>query len=261
MNTTHRIALLIDADNVNCHILHAVMPRLLDMGSVPIRYTFANWRKKARKEWDELAAHYALRGIQQFDPVAGKNATDQNLTITAMDLLHSGLYDTFAIVSGDGDFTPLAIRLREAGVTVLGFGTKQHANAFAHACDHFEEVPIAESSPETTAKKPAQTKEAAAKPKQPALPKTTTAKKKQPPTANTAMHNTVAEWFKEAFRELTKNDKGCVLIGQANTHIRQKYPHYNLKEQGFAKPSSFLRSLPQQFELQQGNATYRLKSK
>jgi hypothetical protein len=57
--------------------------------------------------------------------------------IDAMDLLYAGALDGFCIVSSDSDFTPLASRIRENGLSVYGFGKKKTPEAFKKACDKF----------------------------------------------------------------------------------------------------------------------------
>ena len=78
-----------------------------------------------------------IKAVQQFDCAVSKNATDMALTIDAMDLLHSHEYHAFAIVASDSDYTPLAIRLRESGIKVIGVGSRQATESFRNACDEF----------------------------------------------------------------------------------------------------------------------------
>ena len=79
----------------------------------------------------------AIKAEQQFDYVSGKNATDMALVIDTIELLYTNLYDAFVIVSSDSDYTPLAIKLREAGVYVMGVGEQKTPVAFRNACDEF----------------------------------------------------------------------------------------------------------------------------
>jgi len=67
----------------------------------------------------------------------GKNASDITLVIDAMDLLHSGRFDGFCLVSSDSDFTRLAARIREQGVDVFGFGEQKTPESFRQACRKF----------------------------------------------------------------------------------------------------------------------------
>ena len=75
--------------------------------------------------------------MQQFAYTRGKNSTDSALIIDAMDLLYAGNLEGFVIVSSDSDFTRLATRLRESGMTVYGLGRRSTPEAFVAACDRF----------------------------------------------------------------------------------------------------------------------------
>ena len=75
--------------------------------------------------------------MQQFAFTVGKNATDAAMIIDAMDLLYTGRFDGFCIVSSDSDFTRLASRIRESGLTVYGFGERKTPKPFVAACDKF----------------------------------------------------------------------------------------------------------------------------
>jgi len=80
---------------------------------------------------------YAIKPVQQFAYTTGKNATDSTLIIDAMDLLYTRKFDGFCLVTSDSDFTGLAMRLREEGLTVLGFGEQKTPEAFRNACHKF----------------------------------------------------------------------------------------------------------------------------
>jgi len=80
---------------------------------------------------------YSIQPIQQFVYTKGKNATDSAMIIDAMDLLYTGKFDGFCIVSSDSDFTKLASRIRESGLLVYGFGEQKTPAPFVSACDKF----------------------------------------------------------------------------------------------------------------------------
>jgi hypothetical protein len=82
--------------------------------------------------------------MQQFANTKGKNATDSALIIDAMDLLYTRRFQGFCIVSSDSDFTRLASRIREEGVTVYGFGERKTPEAFRNACDQFTYLDVLE---------------------------------------------------------------------------------------------------------------------
>lgn len=134
------IALLIDADNSRPDDLEAVLTLLGDLGTVNIRRAYGNWNKPALKGWAELVLRHAIEPQQQFDITKGKNATDMKMTIDAMDLLYAGHVDGFGIMSSDSDFMPIAIRIRQNGLPVYGFGTERTPIGFRQACTRFIDV-------------------------------------------------------------------------------------------------------------------------
>jgi hypothetical protein len=84
-----------------------------------------------------VLARHAILAQQQFAYTTGKNSTDITLVIDAMDLLHSGRFDGFCLVSSDSDFTRLAARIREQGIDVYGIGQQKTPESFRQACTRF----------------------------------------------------------------------------------------------------------------------------
>jgi uncharacterized protein (TIGR00288 family) len=134
------IALLIDADNATPDHLDAVLTVLAELGTVNIRRAYGNWSKAGLKGWAEMTHRHAIEPHQQFDLTKGKNATDMKMTIDAMDLLFGGRVDGFGIMSSDSDFMPLAMRIRQDGIPVYGFGTSRAPVSFQQACSRFIDV-------------------------------------------------------------------------------------------------------------------------
>ncbi|HJB15094.1 MAG TPA: NYN domain-containing protein [Candidatus Blautia excrementipullorum] len=137
MKNLESIAMLIDADNTQLSKLEAVIQEISAKGRIVVKRAYGNWRKETLKNWEEELKRLAIKAEQQFDYVSGKNATDMALVIDTLDLLHRGLYDAFVIVASDSDYTPLAIKLHESGVYVMGVGEKNTPVAFRNACDEF----------------------------------------------------------------------------------------------------------------------------
>ncbi len=137
MKNLESIAMLIDADNTQLSRLEAVIQEISAKGRIVVKRAYGNWRKETLKNWEEELKRLAIKAEQQFDYVSGKNATDMALVIDTLDLLHRGLYDAFVIVASDSDYTPLAIKLHESGVYVMGVGEKNTPVAFRNACDEF----------------------------------------------------------------------------------------------------------------------------
>lgn len=137
MASTGNIALLIDADNASPAGLDGALTVLAELGTVNIKRAYGNWSKTALKGWVALMQRYAIEPQQQFDITKGKNATDMRMTIDAMDLLYSGRVDGFGIMSSDGDFMPVVMRLRQNGLPVYGFGSNRAPQGFQQACTRF----------------------------------------------------------------------------------------------------------------------------
>lgn len=134
------IALLIDADNASPDSLDAVLTVLAELGTVNIRRAYGNWQKPALKGWSAMTHRHAIEPQQQFDVTKGKSATDMKMIIDAMDLLYRGRVDGFGIMSSDSDFMPLAMRIRQEGLPVYGFGTAKTPESFRQACTRFIDV-------------------------------------------------------------------------------------------------------------------------
>jgi uncharacterized protein (TIGR00288 family) len=137
METSTRIALLIDCDNVSASSIEGVLEELAKYGAVNVRHAHGNWKSSHLTGWSEKLLAHAIRPLQQFAYTTGKNATDSAMIIDAMDLLYSKTVDAFALMTSDCDFTPLVMRILESGMPVYGFGEKKTPSAFVQACSQF----------------------------------------------------------------------------------------------------------------------------
>lgn len=137
MENSQKIAVLIDADNAQLSKMEVILHELSTYGRIVVKKAYGNWKKQTLKNWESEVKRLAIKTEQQFDYVSGKNTTDIAMVIDAMDLLHAQMYDAFALVSSDSDFTPLAIRLRESGAYIIGVGENKTPEAFRNACDDF----------------------------------------------------------------------------------------------------------------------------
>ena len=206
-----RIALLIDADNASPAGIDAVLTVLAELGAVNIRRAYGNWSKAALSGWSSLAHQYAIEPQQQFDVTKGKNATDMKMTIDAMDLLYTGRFDGFCLVSSDSDFTRLASRIREEGKRVVGFGEKKTPRAFVSACDKFiyTELLVAETGRGGAAVRKRTTKDL---------------------RADTRLLNL----FRTAI-EAASDDSGWAHLGAVGTNIVKQAPEFDPRNYGFKK--------------------------
>ena len=132
-----KLAVLIDADNAQPSIVEGLLSEIAQYGTANVKRIYGDWTLPGLKGWKEVLLQHSIQPIQQFGYTSGKNATDSALIIDAMDLLFTGKFDGFCIVSSDSDFTKLASRIRETGLIVYGFGEKKTPKAFVSACDKF----------------------------------------------------------------------------------------------------------------------------
>lgn len=143
MDTTDkRIALLIDADNVSNKYIQYIMDEVSGYGTPTYKRIYGDWTKPQLSSWKTMLLNHSITPIQQYNYTTGKNSTDASLIIDAMDILYSGNVDGFCIVSSDSDFTRLASRLREAGMTVIGMGEKKTPAPFIAACEQFKYLEV-----------------------------------------------------------------------------------------------------------------------
>lgn len=132
-----RLAVLIDADNASSRIADGLFEEIAKIGEASVRRIYGDFSGQRLKPWADILAKHAIIPQQQFAYTTGKNASDIALVIDAMDLLHSGRFDGFCLVSSDSDFTRLAGRIREQGVDVFGFGEQKTPESFRQACRRF----------------------------------------------------------------------------------------------------------------------------
>ncbi len=132
-----RLAVLIDADNASPKIAAGLFAEIAQIGEASVRRIYGDFSSPRLKSWSDILARHAIQAHQSFAYTTGKNASDIALVIDAMDLLHTGRFDGFCLVSSDSDFTALAARIREQGVDVYGFGEQKTPEAFRQACRRF----------------------------------------------------------------------------------------------------------------------------
>jgi len=135
--SNRRFALLIDGDNAQPKLISDILAETGKYGTITIRRIYGDWTTANMNGWKDTLHTFAVQPIQQFRYTIGKNATDSAMIIDAMDILYSGVVNSFCLVSSDSDYTRLATRIREAGIFVIGIGKKTTPRAFVNACDVF----------------------------------------------------------------------------------------------------------------------------
>ena len=132
-----RLALLIDADNVRADYLPIIIREASALGTITVKRVYGHFASSSMNSWQALVHEHALTPVHVPPAAVKKNATDMKLAIEAMDLLHRGQLEGFCIASSDSDFTTLASRIREDGISVYGFGEKKASTGWVRACDRF----------------------------------------------------------------------------------------------------------------------------
>lgn len=134
---TPLLAVLIDADNVPAKYAKAILKEVTAYGEPGLRRVYGDWSNQHLSGWTKTAQELGLVQHQQTSNTKGKNSSDIGLVIDAMDILHGGHFDGFVLVSSDSDFTRLASRVREQGLTVIGIGEAKAPDALKNACNRF----------------------------------------------------------------------------------------------------------------------------
>ncbi len=133
-----RLAVLIDVENVPAKHAPEIFEEIATLGEASLRRIYGDFSNGSPQGWNSGSlAEYAIVPQQQFANTSGKNSSDIALVIDAMDILHSGRFGGFVLVSSDSDFTRLASRVREQGLDVFGIGEIKAPKAFVAACNRF----------------------------------------------------------------------------------------------------------------------------
>src|SRR5436190_8602275 len=132
-----RLAVLIDADNAQASVIDGLLAEIARFGVASVKRIYGDFTSSRLQQWKAVLLEHSIQPVQQFAYTSGKNATDSSLIIDAMDLMYTRRFEGFCLVTSDSDFTRLAQRLREEGLTVYGFGEEKTPAAFRQACDKF----------------------------------------------------------------------------------------------------------------------------
>ena len=139
---TRHLAVLIDADNAQASVIEGLLAEVAKYGVANVKRIYGDFTNPRLSSWKKVLLDHSIQPMQQFAYTVGKNATDSSLIIDAMDLMYTGRFQGMCLVTSDSDFTRLAQRLREEGLTVYGFGEKKTPDAFVQACDKFIYVEV-----------------------------------------------------------------------------------------------------------------------
>lgn len=231
-----RLAVLIDADNIPYSNVKGMMEEIALYGTPTFKRIYGDWTKPTLSGWKNVLLENAITPVQQYSYTSGKNATDSAMIIDAMDILYSGQVDGFCIVSSDSDFTRLAIRLREAGMKVIGIGERKTPNPFIVSCDKFIYIEIINSSKAKT--EPPVTEI----PKEKADPKKK--QKDEPGEANNIekLRHDVVSLISSSIADLA-DENGWAFLGEVGNLILKKQPDFDPRIYGYPKLTPLIKAL------------------
>lgn len=225
-----KLAVLIDADNAQPSIFEYLLPEIAKYGEATVKRIYGDFTSPQSAQWRSLLNKFAIKPVQQFAYTTGKNATDSTLIIDAMDLMYTRRFDGFCIISSDSDFTSIATRIREEGLSVYGFGKKTTPDAFKNACHVFVDIEIL--VPQENEKKVAVEKANA---------------------KNESQRNDLGLPLKdiEEALEQSSDDSGWSHIGTFGSKLLQLKSDFDSRQYGFKKLSELVKNRRDVFEIQE----------
>ena len=237
-----RLAVLIDAENASARIAEALFTEIATLGEASARRIYGDFASAQLMGWTKVLARYAIQPQQNFANTKGKNSGDIALVIDGMDLLHSGRFDGFCLVSSDADFTRLASRIREEGVDVYGFGERKTPESFRQACTRFI---YTENLSVPAAEEPAPANGGGGRAAPAAASAPAASGKRKPAEAARLIATVIAE--------LDEDGDGWVTVSGLGDRLRNAYPDFDQRTYGHAKLSDLLRATGR-FDVQTGAA-------
>ena len=230
MENDLKLAVLIDGDNIPARYIKEMMEEIAKYGNPTIKRIYGDWTKPHLSKWKNVLLENAITPVQQYGYTTGKNATDSAMIIDAMDILYSNKVNGFCLVSSDSDFTRLATRLREAGLTVFGIGEKKTPNPFIVACDRFIYIEILKNRKIEPQKENEVT--------QP-----------EPDSQLEKVTPKVIELIQATIEDLADDD-GWAFLGEVGSLLQKKQPNFDSRNYGFQKLTPMIQDIGQ-FEIEQ----------
>lgn len=234
-----KIVVVIDSDNTQLTKISDVFQEISTRGRIVVKRAYGNWRKESLKKWEAECKRLAIRAVQQFDYVSGKNASDMALLIDTIELLYRNIYDTFVIVSSDSDYTPLAIKLRESGVYVIGVGEKKTPVSFKNACDEFLLLENLSFASDTVSEETGTDSEKAVEAEESA---------DSVKAGNMDDINEVHDLLKKAHDRYQKGD-GFANVAAVGSFLMRTKSDFDCRTYGYTKLPALLEAFPDKYEL------------
>jgi len=229
---TKRLAVLIDADNAQAAVIEALLEEVARFGEATVRRIYGDFTTTSSSSWKKFLNKHSIKPIQQFAYTTGKNATDSTMIIDAMDLLYTRRFDGFCLVTSDSDFTGLAVRLREEGLQVFGFGEQKTPEPFRNACHKFIFTEVLRKPEPVPAATPPQ-----------ALSAVTTDQSLKPEVPLVALTRPpFPEKFLIEALDKSVDDAGWSQLGTFGSYLQKIQPDFDSRLYGFKKLSDLVRA-------------------
>jgi len=214
------LAVLIDGDNIPSAYVKEMMEEIAKYGNPTIKRIYGDWTKPHLSKWKNVLLENAITPIQQYGYTTGKNATDSAMIIDAMDILYSEKVNGFCLVSSDSDFTRLAIRLREAGMNIIGIGEKKTPEPFIVACDKFIYIEILKN-------------------------KSDEGPIKEETSQKSDLDNITPKVIKLIATTINDlaDDDGWAFLGDVGNLLQKKQPNFDSRNYGFPKLTPLIKSI------------------
>lgn len=227
-------AVLIDADNIPARFAKPILKEITSFGEPALRRVYGDWSAERLRGWADNVRALGLVAHQETANTKGKNASDIGLVIDAMDILHTGRFDGFVLVSSDSDFTALANRIREQGLDVIGIGEAKAPESLRNVCNRFVLI-------ENIVDEPPATKPGTAPGETPAAP----AGKKSPLEA--------VPLILRAMDKIEQDDDEWYPLGPIGQYITADNPDFDVRSYGKRKLSELVQELKRFETRKQGN--------
>lgn len=249
MTSNENFAVLIDADNISHTKIKAILDEIANMGVAVIKRVYGDFAKPHLAPWKDVALQFSITSVQQYAYTKNKNATDTALIIDTMDILHSKPFVSgFCILSSDSDYTRLAIRLKESGKKVYGFGEKKTPEPFIRSCDKFIYVENLDSmAPEMEVEKASVGGNAGV-----SVQARTVKRQNQP--VDDELKDLIISTINSS-----SNDDGWVLLSKVGYIVTMKKPDFDPRNYGFQKLMPLVKSMDDLFELSEKITANNLK--
>lgn len=259
-------AVLVDAENVSPKYIHIIFDEASNYGITTYRRIYGDWTSTRNNGWKEVLLDNSITPIQQYSYTDGKNSSDSAMIIDAMDILYTEKVDGFIIVSSDSDFTRLASRLRESGMSVIGMGESKTPGAFISACNSFKYLDILYQSLESEEDEPEEEevpkqadkgkqsfnitpKEAKKKNGNDRKKYQYTKKQKQntsQKSSNKPQPQTKLMTIRRALKTIileNSDDDSWISLANLGNHLSKRFPDFDVRNYGHKKLVTFVQSL------------------